>query len=108
MSEAHAMSSEAHHPGPRAYAMIALVLSVITLIEFWAFYVPWFREIGLFMPMLIVLSAIKFSLVALFYMHLKFDHAVYSRLLVGGVILAAAIMLALLSLFFLAHPAGIV
>ena len=99
--------SEAHHPGPRAYAIIALVLSAITLVEFWAFYVPWIHEIGLFMPLLIVLSAVKFSLVAMFYMHLKFDHGVFTRLLVGGVLLAGAIMMAFLALFFISHPPGI-
>jgi len=39
--------SEAHHPGPGTYAFIALVLSMITLLEFWAFYMPWLHEIGL-------------------------------------------------------------
>ena len=99
--------SEAHHPGPGTYAFIALVLSMITLLEFWAFYMPWLHQIGLFMPVLIVLSGIKFSLVAMFYMHLKFDHGVFSKLLVLGVILAACIMMALLTLFFVSHPPGI-
>ena len=59
---AHAAGHEgAAHPGPRTYALIALVLSTITLIEFGAFYVEELRAIGLFMPLLIVLSAIKFA-----------------------------------------------
>jgi hypothetical protein len=99
--------TEAQHPGPRTYAFIALVLSVITLMEFWAFYVQWIHEIGLFMPLLLVLSGVKFSLVAMFYMHLKFDHGAFTRLLVGGILLAGAIMMALLSLFFISHPPGI-
>ena len=112
MSNAHAAPnieghSEAHHPGPKQYALIAAVLAGITLLEFWAFYIPWMREVGLFMPVLLVMSAIKFSLVAMFYMHLKFDHGVFTRLLIGGVILAGFIMIVLISLFFLAHPPGI-
>lgn len=99
--------SEAQHPGPAKYALIAVVLSVITLIEFWAFYVEWLRTTGIFMPMLVILSAIKFYLVAMFYMHLKFDHGIFTKLLVGGIILAGCIMLALLSLFFISHPPGI-
>ncbi len=95
------------HPGPRTYALIALVLSTITLIEFGAFYVEELRAIGLFMPMLIVLSAIKFALVAMFYMHLKFDHPVFTRLLVCGLMLGGFVLLALLGLFFAAHPPGI-
>jgi cytochrome c oxidase subunit 4 len=107
MPDAHAVHSGAHHPGPAKYALIAAVLSGITLLELAAFYIPWMREVGLYMPALIVMSTIKFSLVAMFYMHLKFDHGVFTRLLVGGVILAGCIMIALLSLFFLAHPPGI-
>jgi heme/copper-type cytochrome/quinol oxidase subunit 4 len=99
--------SEAQHPGPGTYAFVALVLSVITLIEFWAFYLDWLRQVGLFIPMLLVLSSVKFALVAMFYMHLKFDHGVFARLLVGGIILAGGIMVALLTLFFVSHPAGI-
>jgi cytochrome c oxidase subunit 4 len=112
MSNAHAAPnieghSEAHHPGPRQYAIIAVILSAITFLEFGAFYWPWMHEVGLFMPALLVMSAIKFSLVAMFYMHLKFDHGVFTRLLVGAVVLAGCIMVALISLFFLAHPPGI-
>ncbi len=105
---AHATGHEGKaHPGPRTYAMIALVLSIITLIEFGAFYVEELRAVGLYIPMLIVLSAIKFSLVAMFYMHLKFDHPVFTRLLLCGLMLGAAILLILLALFFAAHPLGV-
>ena len=107
MPDAHAMHSEAHHPGPGTYALIAAVLSVVTLLEFGAFYWPLLHETGLFMPLLVVMSAFKFALVAMFYMHLKFDHGVFTRLLIGGVMLAGFVMLALLVLFFLAHPPGI-
>jgi len=91
--------TEAHHPGPRAYAIIALVLSAITLVEFWAFYVPWIHEIGLFMPLLIVLSAVKFSLVAMFYMHLKFDLKILQWLFGFSLVLAAVVIMALFTLF---------
>jgi len=109
MSEGSAAmhGSEAQHPGPAKYALIAVVLSAITLVEFWAFYVEWLHTTGLFMPMLLVLSAVKFSMVAMFYMHLKFDHKAFTRLLVLGIMLATCIMLALLSLFFISHPPGI-
>jgi heme/copper-type cytochrome/quinol oxidase subunit 4 len=107
MSEGAMHGSEAHHPGPMKYALIALVLSGITLIEFWAFYVEWLHTTGLFMPLLFILSAVKFALVAMFYMHLKFDHGIFTRLLVGGIVLAGLIMLALLTLFFVSHPPGI-
>ena len=102
-----AVPSEHAHPGPKTYAVIAAILTLITLIEFWAFYIPWLRDVGLFMPMLLVLSAIKFAMVAMFYMHLKFDSNIFARLLVTGAGLAGLIMLALLGLFFISHPPGI-
>ena len=103
---AHAAGHEgADHPGPLKYAVIAVILSAITLVEFGSFYVEWLTEAkGVFVTMLIVLSAIKFALVAMFYMHLKFDHGIFTRLLVTGMILATVILFVLLGLFFLAHP----
>jgi heme/copper-type cytochrome/quinol oxidase subunit 4 len=106
-SSAAVHGSEAHHPGPMKYAMIAVVLSAITLIEFWAFYIDWLHTTGLFAPILVVLSAIKFAMVAMFYMHLKFDHPVFTRFLVLGIFLAGSIMVTLLVLFFISHPPGI-
>jgi hypothetical protein len=50
-------------------------------------------------PTLLTLSAVKFALVAMFYMHLKFDSRIFSWLFVVPMILAAAVILALLKLF---------
>ena len=50
-------------------------------------------------PILVVLSAAKFALVAMFYMHLRYDAKLFSGLFVGGLVLAVAIGLALLGLF---------
>jgi cytochrome c oxidase subunit 4 len=106
-SSAAMHGSEAHHPGPMKYALIALVLSVITLVEFWAFYIEWLAQSALFVPLLVILSAVKFALVAMFYMHLKFDHKIFTRFLVLGICLAGFVMACLLVLFFVSHPPGI-
>ena len=96
----HAVEQE--HPGPKTYAIIAVILCVITLIEFGAFYTEALK--GVLVPLLIVLSAIKFALVAMFYMHLKFDHPVFRTVLVSGVLLGFGAMLWLLALFSFSHP----
>ena len=62
---------------------------------------------SLLIPILAVLSTGKFALVVMFYMHLKFDHKVFSRLLILGVILAFGTFLALLTLFKFSHPFGL-
>jgi hypothetical protein len=52
---------------------------------------------------LLTLSALKFALVAMFYMHLTFDHRLFSWVFVVPMCFAAAIILALLALFSVSH-----
>ena len=103
------MSADAHaadkaHPGPKTYALIAAILCIITLLEFGAFYTEALQ--GILVPLLVVMSVIKFSLVVMFYMHLKFDHAIFRRILVGGLFLGFVVGLWLLALFSFSHPIG--
>ena len=91
-----------HHPGPAAYAKIAVVLTAITLIEFGAFYVEAIKPI--FVPLLTILSVAKVFLVAGYYMHLKFDNKVFTYLLLCGIFIATGVMFSLMALFFYAHP----
>ena len=96
----HALEHE--HPGPKTYAKVAAVLTIITMLEVWVFYIPAMRP--LLVPVLGVLSAVKFSLVVMFYMHLKFDHPVFTRILLGGVFIAFGVFLWLLGLYAFSHP----
>ncbi len=86
-----------HHATPRDYVIVALALAVVTIAEVWVAYVEELRR--LLVPILFVLSAAKFSLVALFYMHLRYDSRLFSALFVFGIGLTAAILIALLALF---------
>jgi hypothetical protein len=88
---------EKPHPGARQYLGIALILLIITIFEVAIFYIPGMKVI--LVPSLLVLSAAKFALVAMFYMHLKFDHPMFSWLFVLPLLLAAAVILALMLLF---------
>jgi heme/copper-type cytochrome/quinol oxidase subunit 4 len=49
-------------------------------------------------PLLLLLSAAKFALVAMFYMHLKQDHKLFSGVFVFPLIIAAFIIVALIIL----------
>jgi caa(3)-type oxidase subunit IV len=103
-----------HESGAAGYIRIALVLFVLTALEVLAFEVsrrPGWPLHEIIRPMLdetlIVLSAIKFALVAMFYMHLKQDSRIFSGLLIFPLIIAAVVILALLGLFTylrLLHP----
>ncbi len=91
------LPSEHAHPGARQYIGIAMVLTIITAIEVAVFYIPAMHS--MMVPTLLTLSALKFALVAMFYMHLKFDHRLFSWLFVTPMILIALIILGLLRLF---------
>ena len=94
------------HPTPLTYAKVAGILCLVTLVEFILFYVEAVKPF--FVPLLLVLSASKFLLVVMFYMHLKFDHPVFARLLTLGVLLGASVLAALMVLFLIAHPSSAV
>ncbi len=96
---AHHGSDDVHtgHPTPGTYFRVAMALSIITAIEVGIFYLEFIKH-GI-IPVLVVLSATKFALVAMFYMHLKYDNRIFSWFFVGGLILAVAVGIALLGLF---------
>jgi len=85
------------HPGARQYAAIAAVLLVITIAEVALFYLPALRPV--MVPALLILSAAKFSLVAMFYMHLRMDHRLFAWLFVTPLAIAGVLILALMKLF---------
>ena len=95
--EGSAKNVHTGHPTPLTYFKVAMTLVVITAIEVGIFYV---EDLGKgIIPILVVLSAAKFALVAMFYMHLRYDARLFSGLFVGGLALAFAVGLALLGLF---------
>ncbi len=99
---AHAPSHEVeHHPGPKQYIAIAVVLTAITAIEVAVYYVPAIRPV--LPPLLIALSAVKFSLVVMFYMHLKFDSPLFTWMFVFGLTAAGFTAVGFLALFGFVH-----
>jgi len=87
------------HPTWHTYKWVALVLLVITIVEVWAYYIPALVASRVFVPMLIILSAMKFAIVVLFYMHLKYDHKIFKALFTGPLIIAMITIISLLFLF---------
>ena len=85
------------HPKAKEYLGIAVILTVITAVEVAIFYIPAMKPV--LVPSLLVLSALKFALVVMFYMHLKFDHQLFSWLFVVPMVLAALVIVALMKLF---------
>ena len=84
------------HGTPAFYAIVGLILAVITLVEFLIFYV---ESLGvLLIPIMLILSLMKFVIVVAFFMHLRFDNKLFTYLFFAGFILAAVISVALLVL----------
>jgi len=88
---------EPAHPPIRTYLVIAAVLAVITAVEISVFYMTWLARF--LVPILIVLSVAKFSLVVMFFMHLRFDSRIFTGLFAGPLAIAVGIVLALMGLF---------
>lgn len=85
------------HASTRFYVVIALILTVITAAEVMVFYVEYLEPV--LVPILLVLAAAKFTLVAMFFMHLRFDSKVFTGLFVGPLIIATAVIIAMLALY---------
>ena len=100
--DVHAMGEVHEHPTWREYKWVALILTLITVIEVWVYYTP-FSKSALFVPVLLIMSAVKFAIVVLFYMHLKYDHKLFKALFTGPLLIAMATLISLLFLFA-SHP----
>lgn len=85
------------HPSNRTYVLVALILGVITAVEVAVFYVDALRPV--LVPILLTLSAAKFTLVVGFFMHLKFDSGLYRALFIGPLVVAVAVMIAMFLLY---------
>lgn len=83
------------HPTDKQYVMVALVLAAITLAEVLVYYIESLE--GLLVPVLVVMSTMKFSLVVLWFMHLRFDSRLFRRFFFAGVLLALFVYIAYLS-----------
>lgn len=90
---------ESNHPGPAQYVRIAVVLFFITVIEVAIYYIGPLQ--GVLVPMLIVFSLLKFVLVVLWFMHLRFDTRVFTWLFVTGILLTLSVFAVVLLTFFL-------
>jgi cytochrome c oxidase subunit 4 len=85
------------HPTDSQYILIALILSALTAIEVAISYIKSLGDAAA--PLLLILAATKFAMVAAFFMHLKFDNRVLRRLFLTGIILAIIVYVIVLFMF---------
>lgn len=87
------------HPTWKQYKWVALILTVITIVEVWVYYIPAFVASPFFVPSLLIMSAVKFAIVVMFYMHLKYDAKLFRALFTGPLIIGVIVIISLLFLF---------
>jgi len=84
------------HASVKFYWMIGGILAILTAMEVAAFYM----DLGAVeAPFLLLLSAAKFALVVMFFMHLKFDSRVFTGVFMAGLVLAVFMISALVVLY---------
>lgn len=104
----HTVATEHAHPSWQTYTKVALILFVLTAMEVAAYEVVHRHQpAGLatvlepvVVEVLLLLSAFKFALVAMFYMHLKSDGKLLSGIFSFSLLLAAVMITALMIIFF--------
>jgi cytochrome c oxidase subunit 4 len=87
----------AGHPSPKEYIRIGVILFVLTALEISASYAG--VSGGILIPTLLVLAIVKFALVVLWFMHLKFDDRRFARFFVMGLAGASILYLIVLISF---------
>lgn len=100
------VSEEHAHPARATYVKIGLFLFVLTALEVAAYEISDHPGGGFgaviasaFVPVLLALSAAKFALVAMFYMHLKQDSKLFSGVFVFPLLIAGVVIISLMILF---------
>jgi cytochrome c oxidase subunit 4 len=88
--------ADAGHAGVGTYVKVAAILTVITALEFAAVYIRALTPIVV--PLLLVMSAAKFALVVLFFMHLRYDSRVLSVIFGGPLLVAIGLVVAITTL----------
>jgi cytochrome c oxidase subunit IV len=107
-SDAHHLAYDEHaHPTPRTYIQIAVILTIITIVEVFVLYLP---EMGVelagsvMVTIFAVLSVVKFLTVVGWYMHLKFDPPMYRRIFGSALVVALTVATAFIALFHGTYP----
>jgi cytochrome c oxidase subunit 4 len=76
------------HMSDWQYVKVALLLGVLTAVEVLTYFVD-FGELAI--PVLLGLMVVKFAIVVAYFMHLRFDNSLFTKLFVTGIILAVAV-----------------
>ena len=96
-TDTHEQRNHRHdHPTDRQYVAVAMVLAAITAGEVGVYYIKSLPN-PLMIGLLCAMAFTKFTLVALWFMHLRFDSRIFRRLFVTGIVLAISVYVIVLA-----------
>jgi cytochrome c oxidase subunit 4 len=103
------------YPRDKLYVQVALILAAITAVEIATYAQPKFflwhwggvSNVGI-ISFLMLLMAVKFGMVAWFFMHLKWDKPILWRVFLTGILLAFSVYVAAMMMFRLFTPESMV
>ena len=87
------------HPSIWDYIKIALILAAVTALEVFTYFrsvLDWGEWL---VPSLMFFMVVKFYLVATWFMHLRFDNKLYTKMFVAGLSVAVGVYLITLTVF---------
>jgi len=88
------------HPTDGTYMVVGLVLAVLTAIEVGLYYI---KGGALTTVTLLLFMALKFAIVAGFFMHLRFDSPLLRRVFIMGIAFAVVLYTLVLLMFGVLH-----
>ena len=91
----HAATSH-EHASVSTYVRVALVLTLVTALEVGVIYIRALTPIVV--PLLLAMSAAKFALVVMFFMHLRYDPRALTAVFVVPLLVATGLAVALMTL----------
>ena len=84
------------HASVWTYVKVAVVLTLVTALEVGVIYI---RQLSpIIVPLLLSMSILKFSLVVMFFMHLRYDARPLTIVFVGPLLIATGLAVALMTL----------
>ena len=97
----HEVDSHIHaHPSDGHYIKIALFLGLLTAAETATYFIDAFEDNStLLLLFLMPVMTLKFGMVAWYFMHLKSDSRLFSRLFITGIVLAVMVYMIVLLAF---------
>lgn len=86
----HAPDTEAHeHVSDWVYIKVAIFLAILTAIEVFTYFESVHKMSDTLLVILLsVLMVVKFGVVAAYFMHLKYDNAIFTKFIGAGLVLA--------------------